>query len=190
MDYQSLLRSKCKEIMKHPIVKHFLSNPQHYRLFKNVMESPNEKDAKSLDELFKQFYKEIRIVKYMNSMIRIFSIDFDKRVRKNQKRYLLTVDHPEAGDRLPSETGSDAFEEFLDRQDDLSQHVQDYQLYQAIQNLTDKQKSVLTKVYLHGATMQEIADSLGESRQNISNIHKKGLENIRKQLAAQKKGEK
>ncbi|MFD0129059.1 RNA polymerase subunit sigma-70, partial [Bacillus subtilis] len=30
MDYQSLLRSKCKEIMKHPIVKHFLSNPQHY----------------------------------------------------------------------------------------------------------------------------------------------------------------
>lgn len=96
MDYQSLLRSKCKEIMKHPIVKHFLSNPQHYRLFKNVMESPNEKDARSLDELFKQFYKEIRIVKYMNSMIRIFSIDFDKRVRKNQKRYPLTVDHPEA----------------------------------------------------------------------------------------------
>lgn len=66
MDYQGLLRSKCKEIMKHPIVKHFLSNPQHYRLFKNVMENPNEKDAKSLDEQFKQFYKEIRIVKYMN----------------------------------------------------------------------------------------------------------------------------
>lgn len=175
MDYQGLLRSKCKEIMKHPIVKHFLSNPQHYRLFKNVMESPNEKDAKSLDEQFKQFYKEIRIVKYMNSMIRIFSIDFDKRVRKNQKRYPLTVDHPEAGERLPSETGSDAFEAFLDLQDDLSQHVQDYQLYQAIQNLTDKQKSVLTKVYLHGATMQEIADSLGSPGKTFPTFIKRGL---------------
>lgn len=58
MDYQSLLRSKCKEIMKHPIVKHFLSNPQHYRLFKNVMESPNEKDAKSLTSYLSSFIKK------------------------------------------------------------------------------------------------------------------------------------
>lgn len=190
MDYQILLRSKCKEIMKHPIVKHFLSNPQHYRLFKNVMENSNEKDAESLDAKFKQFYKEIRIIKYMNSMIRIFSIDFDKRIRKNQNRYPLTVDHPEAGERLPVQGGNDAYEEFLNLEEDLGQHIQDQNLYQAIQGLTEKQKSVLTKIYVHGAAMQEIADSLGESRQNISNIHKKGLENIRKQMAALDKGEK
>ncbi len=36
--------------------------------------------------------------------------------------------------------------------------------------------------------MKEIAESLGESRQNISNIHKKGLDNLRKQLDKQKRG--
>lgn len=78
----------------------------------------------------------------------------------------------------------------MNLEEDLGQHIQDQNLYQAIQGLTDKQKSVLTKIYVHGAAMQEIADSLGESRQNISNIHKKGLENIRKQMAALEKGEK
>ncbi|EYB35184.1 RNA polymerase sigma70 [Bacillus amyloliquefaciens EBL11] len=189
MDYQVLLRSKCKEIMKHPIVKHFLSDPKHYEKFKNVLEHSDEKDAKSLDDHFKQFYKEIRIIKYMNSMIRIFSIDFDKRIRKNQKRYPLTVDQPEGGEALPYEMGKDAYEEFLRKQGDLSQHVQNRDLYEALQTLTDKQKSVLTNIYLHGATMKEIAESLGESRQNISNIHKKGLDNLRKQLDKKKKGE-
>lgn len=89
---QTLLRSKIKEVTKHPLVKNFLSNPRYERLFNHVLEHPDSEEAECLDREFKRFYKNIRMIKYINSMIRIFSVDFDKRVRKNRERFPLMID--------------------------------------------------------------------------------------------------
>ncbi|MDA1476435.1 sigma-70 family RNA polymerase sigma factor [Bacillus changyiensis] len=182
---QALLRSKMEEITRHPLIKHFLSNPQCERLFHHVMEHPNCKEAEFLDFAFKQFYKHIRIMKYINSMIRIFSVDFDKRVRKNRHRFPLIID---GNSNIAEPPRGDIFDDYLNREEDLSEHIQDQLLYNAFLQLTDKQKQVFTQIYLHGASMQEIADSLGESRQNISKIHKRGLLKIRTMLTQEGKG--
>ncbi|MEC1259589.1 sigma-70 family RNA polymerase sigma factor [Bacillus swezeyi] len=183
---QALLRSKMKEITEHPLVKHFLSDPRCDRLFRHVMEHPDSEEAEFLDLEFKQFYKDIRIIKYVNSMIRIFSVDFDKRVRKNRQRFPLIVD----GDsNITEPPRGDAFDDYLNGEEDLSKHLQDQSIYEAFLQLTRKQREVLTQIYLHGASMQEIADSLGESRQNISKIHKRAIEKIRNMLNSKGEGE-
>lgn len=50
------------------------------------------------------------------------------------------------------------------------------------------EKKVLAQIYIHGVSMQEMADSLGESRQNISRIHKRALEKIRELLNSKAEG--
>ncbi|MEK5503253.1 sigma-70 family RNA polymerase sigma factor [Bacillus sp. FSL M8-0168] len=182
----ALLRSKMKEIRGHPLIKHFLSNPRCERLFHHVMEHPDSEEAEYLDLEFKKFYKDIRIIKYINSMIRIFSIDFDKRVRKNQQRFPLIMDDSDHAAEPPQ---GDVFDDVLNREEDLAEHIQDPLLYEAFMQLTDKQKQVFAHIYIHGASMQEIARSLGESRQNISKIHKRGIEKMRKCLNSKGEGE-
>lgn len=70
-----------KSLITHSF-SNFLSNPKNQQLLRQVMEEPNEENAKKLDSEFKQFYQKIRIIKYISTMIRIFSVDFDKRVKK------------------------------------------------------------------------------------------------------------
>ena len=72
MDYRLLLKAKWKEIIDHPLIQQFLSNPKNQQLLRQVMEEPNEENAKKLDSEFKQFYQKIRIIKYISTMIRIF----------------------------------------------------------------------------------------------------------------------
>ncbi|MFC1286825.1 sigma-70 family RNA polymerase sigma factor [Bacillus paralicheniformis] len=182
---QTLLRAKIKEITGHPLVKHFLSNPRYERLFNHVLEHPDSEEAECLDREFKRFYKNIRMIKYINSMIRIFSVDFDKRVRKNRERFPLMIDDSPT---LPEPPRGDLLDDVLEQEEDLSEHLQDPMLYEAFLQLTDKQKKVLAQIYIHGVSMQEMANSLGESRQNISRIHKRALEKIRELLNSKAEG--
>ncbi|MDI5789972.1 hypothetical protein PO124_21040 [Bacillus licheniformis] len=48
-------------------------------------------------------------------------------------------------------------------------------------------EKVLAQIYIHGVSMQEIADSLGESRQNISKFIK-GTRKIRELLNSKAEG--
>lgn len=157
MDYRLLLKAKWKEIIDHPLIQQFLSNPKNEQLLKQVMEEPNEENAKKLDSEFKQFYQKIRIIKYISTMIRIFSVDFDKRVKKKQQRFPLILDHPDTQE-VKDPVQTDTYEAVLFNQQDLGEHLQDQTLYKAYQQLTDKQKMVLTQIYVEGQTMKEIAD--------------------------------
>ncbi|MDG4730135.1 MULTISPECIES: sigma-70 family RNA polymerase sigma factor [Bacillus] len=180
MDYRLLLKAKWKEIIDHPLIQQFLSNPKNEQLLRQVMEEPNEENAKKLDSEFKQFYQKIRIIKYISTMIRIFSVDFDKRVKKKQQRFPLILDHSDTQE-VKDPVQTDTYEAVLFNQQDLGEHLQDQTLYKAYQQLTDKQKMVLTQIYVEGQTMKEIADQLGETRQNISNIHKKALNKLKEE---------
>lgn len=46
MDYRLLLKAKWKEIVDHPLIQQFLSNPKNQQLLRQVMEEPNEENAK------------------------------------------------------------------------------------------------------------------------------------------------
>ena len=57
-------------------------------------------------------------------------------------------------------------------------------LKDAIKNLQDREKYIITERYMMGMTQIEIASELGISQAQISRIEKSGLENIKKNMSA------
>ena len=57
-------------------------------------------------------------------------------------------------------------------------------LKDAIKNLKDREKYIITERYMMGMTQIEIAQELGISQAQISRIEKSGLENIKKNMSA------
>lgn len=57
-------------------------------------------------------------------------------------------------------------------------------LKDAIKNLKDREKYIITERYMMGMTQIEIASELGISQAQISRIEKSGLENIKKNMSA------
>ena len=55
-------------------------------------------------------------------------------------------------------------------------------LKEAIKNLKDREKYIITERYMIGMTQMEIAQELGISQAQISRIEKSGLENIKKNM--------
>lgn len=57
-------------------------------------------------------------------------------------------------------------------------------LKEAIKNLKDREKYIITERYMMGMTQMEIAQELGISQAQISRIEKSGLENIKRNMDA------
>ena len=68
-----------KKALENPIVKGFLANKNNYELVVKAIIEPNKTNREKVDQAFTEHYKKIKKIKYINNLIRFFSIDFDKR---------------------------------------------------------------------------------------------------------------
>jgi|SRR5690625_534928 len=110
-----------------------------------------------------------------------------KRNNRRNQRFLLTLDQPigrklgddfnTIADNQPSQTSTES--DYYNRRYTFKELIGDEKLYQALNKLTEKQIEVLELIYVFGFKNKEVADFFSESPQNISNIHKKALSNIR-----------
>lgn len=62
--------------------------------------------------------------------------------------------------------------------------VENIALYQALKNLSDKEKEIIAMRYYKGITQAQVADKIGISQAQVSRIEKSALETIRTQLLA------
>ncbi|WP_430742802.1 sigma-70 family RNA polymerase sigma factor [Bacillus atrophaeus] len=173
------------QFLNEPIVKKFLLNSTNKKIFKEATKHPTLQNQQLLDQRFKKFYKKARILKYLTTMIKISSIDFDKRNRKMNQRFLLTLDAPIKQDE---ETTASRIDTIPDENEvdpltkcciNLDECITDPQLHQAYTNLNEKQKKILNLMYIEGLTLQDIATFLGDSRQNVFNIYKRSLNKLK-----------
>ncbi|WP_071392966.1 sigma factor-like helix-turn-helix DNA-binding protein [Bacillus tuaregi] len=111
-------------------------------------------------------------------MIYFYSIDFDKKLRKNRERNLLIIDYlPEKGNsdnNIPISIGS------------LKEQIENSALYLALDELSNKQVKILELFYVYNFTNKEIADYFHDSPQNTSNLHKKALKKLKSALLSRK----
>ncbi|KFN01826.1 sigma-70 family RNA polymerase sigma factor [Bacillus clarus] len=180
------------DILNEPIIPSFLKQKKNYQIFIEALQHPSQHNHNILDEEFKKFYKKIRIIKYINSLINIASVDFDKKIRKERERIQLVLDAPivlnqsnevaSKVDYIPGPLLLDVSDECLKASEDLREYVVNKRLYYALSSLTEKQITILNYIYSKGFTMQEIANQLGETRQNISNIHQKSIEKLKNMI--------
>jgi hypothetical protein len=74
------------------VIKGFLKDAGNYQVFLNYLDDPSPSNLKILDDVFQEFFLELRFTTYILSLIRYAAIDFDKRVRKNNYRNVLLLD--------------------------------------------------------------------------------------------------
>jgi RNA polymerase sigma factor (sigma-70 family) len=179
--------NKYERYLNEPIIKDFLKIPEHRSLLIEIINTENVDKRILLDQKFKVFYKRARIVKYIDSLIHFYSIDFDKKIRKVKNRFPLILDTQENGSSdvtsllevIPSSIPEPLDIVTNEKAASLKEIVENENLYSALEKLTDKQLSVLELIYVKNLSNKEVANFFNESPQNISKVHKQTIKKLR-----------
>jgi RNA polymerase sigma factor (sigma-70 family) len=177
-----ILVQKHTRLFEQPIIQLFLHDPKGLQIFMDTVDNPTLSNIHHLNEEFQLFYYRARVYKYLCSLIYYFSVDFDKRNRKQKERYPVIFDQSVEGDfSISDKIGyMDKQLEKIGETNELSSLVSDEGLHQAFRKLTIKQEQVLTMAFSYGLSNKEIAAYFDETPQNISSIRKQALKKIRK----------
>lgn len=169
------------KLIENSIIIAFIQNEYHSTLLLSVLKCQNEYDKQLLDQAFKAFYAEIRLIKYISSLIYFSSLDYDRKNRKRKNRYILSLDQPLSSEESDRSSMKNLIaEEYMDKPSlTLEQLDVDQKLFKAIHKLTSKEKSVLTLAYLHDLTDKEIAHRLNLSQQAINKMKNNALRKLR-----------
>lgn len=89
---------KYRDKVQNPIIKGFLSNEDNLTLLKKYIVDPTDVNKKKVDEAFKQHYTKVLKIKYVSNLIYYFSIDFNKKSRKENDTVLLILDKSSEND--------------------------------------------------------------------------------------------
>lgn len=190
-------KNKCKQkfqafqkehfkFFNQPIIQSFLQEATHLALLRNAVCHSTPENMQAVDQAFKKFYGDVKALTYFSNLIYFNAINFDKNVQKNNHRELLTLDQP-----LQDEEGITHKDMLYDSSGDMtdlitknsiSDYIEEKYLYQAVQELTPKQRKILTYKYIHGLKNKEIAALFNNSPQNISKQYNEGLKELRKYI--------
>ncbi|WP_110928669.1 sigma-70 family RNA polymerase sigma factor [Bacillus massiliglaciei] len=175
------LVNQHSNFFEQPIIQLFLHDEERLDIFTKALEQPTASNIQELNESFQVFYYRARIYKYLCSLIYYFSIDFDKRLRKQRERFPIILDQTFDGNLSISERIGyiDPQLEKIGETATLSSLVSDEGLLHAIRKLTDKQEKILTLSFFFGFSNKDIAAYYGETPQNISSIRKQALKKLR-----------
>lgn len=139
--------------------------------------------------MFKLYYEKVRMDAYIFNLIKYYAIDFDKKIKKLNNRYLLSLDKPTIKDEklnLIDSIGNSI--QFTTECKTLRDEITDEIIIRALNSLTDYQYKILDLIYVKNLTQKEIAALVNSSPQNISNIHKKALRKLKLQINLLKEG--
>lgn len=171
------------------LIEQFLSIPEHAELFQSYKKAPTERQEEELDATFKQYYKQIRAISYLNKFIHFASKKSDKKIREHQERYQLIMDKPSdeegnttIGDLLIDESSVFYYKEIPSEQ--LEDYVQNPIISNSLKRLTKKQKNILYLSYVKSLKDIEIAKRLHVSQQAITKTKNKTLQKIRSEFSA------
>ncbi|MCR6525379.1 sigma-70 family RNA polymerase sigma factor [Lysinibacillus capsici] len=184
---------QCKidenDLKRNPLIAGFLKDNDHYEHYEKAILNPTTENKNKVEEMFKSYYEKVRMNAYIFSLIKYYAIDFDKKVKKLNNRYVLTLDKPAINDEKVNLIDSlKSSIQFTTECKTLKDEITDEKTIRALNSLTDYQYKILDLIYVKSLTNKEIAALVNSTPQNISNIHKKALKKLKLNLL--KEGEK
>jgi len=176
---------KGKEKLKEPIVSNFLKDEDNYQKFLAFIESPNHETKNALDFAFKSYYKRVKVIAYIDKLIHYFSMDLDKKRNKYHADHQLILDKPigENGSMTIKDNLTTNYSPVLNAcRFHLEELLEDLNLYEAWQTLSDKQKKILTLKYQYNLRDVDIANILSETKQVVSYNHNRAIQILRRSV--------
>lgn len=178
-----LFLEKYKSELENPLIKGFLSIPSNFEIFKTAVQIPSIENKDIVEREFKKHCQNIKKIKYIDSLIRNYAIDYDKKIRKNKNRFLLEIDVYSNSRSLDGDILYEPIsQEHFQGDKNLKNYITNSKLLLALESLTIKQFNILELIYIKNQSLKEIARRLSSTPQNISKIHRKAIENLKKQL--------
>ena len=171
---------------RHPVVRAFLQKKSHRQLLEKAVNEPSEENRAKLDQVFKEFYTEVRLIKYVSVVLHNTARTFDKKYRLLNKRFSLSLDEPlkneEKGTLVDFVVSDEPQDPLFSKHTVLEDYVDNPKLYAALQHLTDREKEVLKMVFVFDLKVTEIAKIMNVSHQAVSKTKLKALHKLRKYL--------
>lgn len=165
------------------IIQKFLSDDYHKKLYQLAAHNPTGANLQALDNAFKEFYGEIRMIKYISNSLYFNAVNFDKRYRLYAERnQLMREEDVQYNMQLMKmvSISMDPLESNALNEYDLIELVEDEAVLLAMKELTDTQRTILHAKYaLHLADI-EIAQVLNISQQAVSKSRNSSLKKIQK----------
>lgn len=168
------------DINKNPLMLNFLKERNNFELLKECISKPTEEKRRYLNKKFEKYYENVRLTAYFHKLIKNFSIDFDKKSRKLNQRFLLAIDddYELINKNQDTEKHFEAIK-LVGPSRKIKDEIEDLTLIKALDELTKTQYKVLELIYVEDLTNIEVAEILNSSPQNISNLHRKALKKLR-----------
>lgn len=178
---------KYKAQIKNPILKSFLKEGNHYELFSTYIETQNEEILNIIEEQFKQYYIRILVISYFSKSIHFAAQHFDKKVRKRQVMQPLILDSTERYNLMDVKEVSNhrrilSGSNILLSSEKLEDYIEQEEVYQAIHQLTKKQRIILYFLFIKDISYKEIAQLLNISPQAVYKQKKHALMKIRRYI--------
>ncbi|BAD63548.1 sigma-70 family RNA polymerase sigma factor [Shouchella clausii] len=175
---------------EHPVLKSFLSIKEHHLLYQKVLDQPNKENVSELDLAFRLFFYELRLLKYVSTLIKNYTIDVIKRYMNHFKKHVYILDKDAPADNVTNtlqsyfavDFSTDPAVLFDKKCESICQCVGNKQLKNALNSLTKRQLQVLELFYIYDMDNQSAAKYLNVSNQNISTIHNRALEKLYKKM--------
>lgn len=161
------------------IIEEFLSYPDNQKMLEEYQYTNSQEIKNKLDREFKRFYQNIRILSYVLKVLHFESKRFDQKERMHRRRNILSLDGDEKITVIYHER---FFTDFIGLSDDIADHISSDKLFYSIRKLSERQKKILSLVFVKQMTDREIAHYFGISQQAVSKSRRNIIENIRKEL--------
>jgi len=182
-------RQKYQAKLNEPIVQYFFKEEENVKLLETFLADSSPDNQKRLDYAFQEHFRSVKLLSYIDKLIYFYSIDFDKRINKKNKQFIL-IDHNSTNsesnkinmENLISSKEDLTFLNFEKTQTKLSDHIDNESLIEGLQFLSDKQSQILNLLYIQGYSNKEISSILNESTQTISYNHKAALSKLKNHL--------
>lgn len=171
------------------ILKQFAKSDKYRQLIINTLENPSEKNIKRLDIAFREFFYEIKLTKYMLTLIKNYSIQSIKKYRSHFEKHLYILDR-NSGENEDDISLIDYISQDHNTPEKLYEvHItsileciENPNLYFAAKKLSQKQLNILYLIYFKKYKIKDISKIYGESEQNISKMHKNTLLKLYKEV--------
>lgn len=187
------VKEKIGEINEIYLIKEFLSDEENNKLFKKMIRTPNAENVSELNQRFRAFYIEWRILKYLAGFVRRYAIDYDKKIKKRKQRFPLLLDKTVNSDENDSDTtvgdlitiNEETPLDVLLREENsnnLLSQVRDERLEVALSLLTYKELEILSLYYIEEKTFKEIGERYKQSQNTIYSNYKAALKKLKDNL--------
>ncbi|MBB4824734.1 RNA polymerase sigma factor (sigma-70 family) [Sporosarcina luteola] len=159
------------------IINDFLQCPNNKKLFDEYQKTKEEDCKLLLDEQFKKFYQQFRLISYLIKVLHYESKHFDKKIRQHNSRNQLILSNNM--DLLENVKCSSDISDEMNYSSNIEDHITSERLLKSISNLTDRQKQIMSLAYIEQMTDTEIARHLKITQQAVSKAKSRAIKKIR-----------